>query len=310
MGHLLLAVKQKFNRLQAAFLCIHSTPSSRYWSDRGKSEAKCTCSSQVWRTGNPGHPLGMSCRNPNLVVTWLRISVFWRGSHMPERGKRESPEPPDWWSLSLYSFVTEDLPLPAWVWEFMRRDRLREVLGGRPVDAMNPNPDLGFIEDSHYRNYYKPANHPYWDKIGKGPYYLPPAVNISGQWPLTFEGQQYRLEDVELSHWVTISIDINRRDTVIRKDFESILDLLRNEHPQPSGVLPKPTNWFDNKILQVWDLRQFHVSWSRIANLSGLSAPTLDTREAAIQKARNSFTTATNYIDDAGWKELARYFDK
>jgi hypothetical protein len=93
---------------------------------------------------------------------------------MPTGRRRESPMPPDWWNMELYSFVTEDLPLEGWVWEFMRRDRLREVLGERPTDAMNPNnPDLEIIEDAYFLNYYKPWNHPYWQEIGKAPLFLP-----------------------------------------------------------------------------------------------------------------------------------------
>jgi hypothetical protein len=229
---------------------------------------------------------------------------------MCENSPREMANPPDWWNLSLYSFVTENFPLNAWVWEFMRRDSLREVLRDRPVDAMNPEPNLDIIEDAMYWNYYKPANHQFWEIIQKAPYFLPPAVNISGRWPIGFEGQQYRLEDIEISRWVGVTIDINRRDTVIKKDFESILEFLRSEYPEPSRVLRKPTNWYDNKILQVWDLRQFHVSWSKTAELVELWDPTHDTRETAIQKARNSMKTATDYIDDGGWKKLARYIDK
>jgi hypothetical protein len=233
---------------------------------------------------------------------------------MPNGRRHESPTPPDWWNPSLYSFVTVDFPLEGWVWEFMRRDRLREVLCGRPVDAMNPNPDLESIEDSRYWNYYKPANHPHWETIGKAPYFLPPAVNIPGQFPIGFQGQQYRLEDDALRQLRQVNIDINRRDSTIFRDFTKILSLLRNDFPEPPGypepppMRPKPDVWFDNRILQVWDLRQFNVVWPAIAELYGFSSPPYD-REYGKQKAINSYNTAYKYIDNRKYKELARYID-
>jgi hypothetical protein len=256
---------------------------------------------------------------------------------MPLGRRRESPELPTWWNPSLYSFVDENFPQEGWVWEFMRRDRLREVLGDRPVDAMNPNPDLESIENGDYWNYYKPYNHLFWQGLGKSPYFFAPATAIPGIWPKGFAGQQYRIEDDELRHWRQINIDISRRDRVILRDTKKLLEILRKEHPQPQRNLPKYTNWFDQHILEVWDLEQFNVSWWRIAQLVGLTDPDQDTsdpdqdtsdpdkdtsdpdqdtsdpaqykRLTAIQKARNSFTTAFNYINNGKWKELARYIE-
>jgi hypothetical protein len=227
---------------------------------------------------------------------------------MPTESVSVSPMPPDWWNLSLYSFLTEDLPLEGWVWEFMRRNRLQEVLRGRPTDAMNPNPDLEIIEDAFFLNYYKPWNHPYWREIGKAPHFLPKAVNLTDRWPTRFEGQQYRLEDDELRNFVKISIDINRRDRVIRRDFWDILSLLRNEYPEPSRILPRTPDWIDLHILQVWDLREFDVSWRTITELVGLSDPAQD-RAYAKQRARNAFNTACDYINNGKWVELARYIE-
>lgn len=226
---------------------------------------------------------------------------------MPNGRIRESPMPPDWWNMELYSFVTVDLPLPAWVWEFMRRDRLREVLAGRPVDAVNPNPDFGFIENADYWNYYKPANHPYWDDIGKGPYFLPPAVNISGQWPPTFEGQQYRLVDEGLHNYIKLNVDLNRRDKVIIRDLKRILRDLRDSDPEPSRTLPKNDTWFSQRILQVWDLREFNMSWSTIARLVWFENP--QDNSIAITNVRNAYNTARDYIDYGNWKKLARYIE-
>jgi hypothetical protein len=212
--------------------------------------------------------------------------------------------------MELYSFITADFPKERWVWEFMRRDRLREVLGGRPIDAMNPDPDLESIEDGHYWNYYKPANHPHWEAIGKAPYFLPPAVNIPGHWPIRFEGQQYRLEDDELRNYnkVNMNIDFNRRYDVIINDFKDTLSLLRNEFPKLPPIRPKPEVWFANRILQVWDLQQFNVSWRAIAELFGFSSPP-DNRNYGKQKVRNSFNTAVTYINNKKYKELARWIE-
>ena len=227
---------------------------------------------------------------------------------MPNGRRRESPMPPDWWNRELYSFVTVDFPLEGWVWEFMRRDRLREVLGDRPVDSMHPTPDLESIENGNYWNYYKPYNHPRWQRMGKAPYFVPPSANISGRSPIGFAGQQYNIEDDALRHLRQVSIDINRRDSVVLRDFTNILSLLRNEFPEPPPMRPKPENWFDNLILQVWDLYQFNVTWRAIADLFGFSSPPHDS-VYGIQKARNSYNTAHKYINDRKYKELARYID-
>jgi len=225
-----------------------------------------------------------------------------------DNSPRDRSTPPNWWNISLYTFITEDFTLEGWVWEFMRRDRLREVLGDRPVDAMNPNPDLEIIEDPFYWNYYKPANHIYWDTVEKAPYFLPPAVNIPERWPPGFSGQQYRLEDDELRNYIKINIDINRRDKVLLKDFKVILSLLRQDNPEPSHINPRTTNWIDQHILQVWDLRQFNIKWRRIAELVGFNVTGYD-NSSLIQRARNAITTARNYIDNRKWIRLARYIE-
>jgi hypothetical protein len=227
---------------------------------------------------------------------------------MPNGRRHESSTPPDWWNPSLYSFVTVDFPLEGWVWEFMRRDRLLEVLGDRPVDAMNPTPDLESIENGNYWTYYKPYNHALWQRMGKAPYFVPPAANISGRFPIGFTGQQYRIEDDALRHLIKISIDINRRDKVILRDFTNNLSLLRNEFPEPPPMRPKPEVWFANRIFQVWDLYQFNVTWPAIADLFGFSSSPHDS-VYGIQKARNSYNTAHKYINHRRYKELARYID-
>jgi hypothetical protein len=49
-------------------------------------------------------------------------------------------EPPDWWGSSLYDFLKDPkFPLMGWVWEFMRRYRLKKLFKVEPVEAMKPD---------------------------------------------------------------------------------------------------------------------------------------------------------------------------
>jgi len=212
---------------------------------------------------------------------------------------------PDWWSLSLYSFINEEFPLEGWVWEFMRRTRLREMLEDRPVDAMNPNPDLDSISPD-FLNYYRPWNHSIWNQ--KSPTFLPPAAILPGRWPRGFAGQQYRTADEDERRMITVKIDINRRNSSILRDFRMILEDLRRETREPERVSPRTVDWVPNNILGVWDLRQFNVSWLSTARAVDIGRPDEDTR-AAIQAARNSYNTARNYIEDGRWQDLARYIE-
>ena len=65
---------------------------------------------------------------------------------------RQPIRPPVWWNRDLYAFV-QGMPPEGWVWEFMRRARLLQILRNVPVDAMNPNPNIENLRGAHL-NYY------------------------------------------------------------------------------------------------------------------------------------------------------------
>jgi len=205
---------------------------------------------------------------------------------------------PQWWRLSLYSYITDDFSLEGWTWEFMRRARLQEVLTESPVDAMNPEPDLENILADHI-NYYKPWNHPKWAAIP--PIFIRPAVNLPGEFPRGFKGQQYKIGDEDNLKWAKVNIDLNRPDTTILRDFQKILSELRTIHPEPKRINPRKYDWVPNNILAAWDLRQFNVSWLSIAKTLGLGRPDED-KYALIQRARNAYTSANENIRDNKWQ--------
>lgn len=217
---------------------------------------------------------------------------------MPNGRRRESPEPPDWWSLSLYDFLS-DLPVQGWIWEFMRRARLKEVLKEAPVDAMNPKPELEGI-DPHFWNYYKS-----YDKLKKKQIvFFPPAVIIPGKWDKGFHGQQYTISDEDLRKMAEVRVDLNRPNSVIMRDFEAVLMEFRKSFSKPRRISPRIHEWAQNRTLQIWDLRQFNVTWERVADL------VLDENdEGGIDKVRNAYKVSIKYIDRGEWKYLARYVE-
>jgi hypothetical protein len=214
--------------------------------------------------------------------------------------------PPSWWSVDLYSFVNDDFPLNGWVWEFMRRARLQEVLGDRPVDAMNPKPDLDSIKPNYW-DLYKPWNHSKWSH--KSPIFLPPAVALPGEWPKGFAGQRHRIGDKDLKQFVEMTIDINRIDSVIIRDFKAILKDLRIENPAPQPIRPNTKAWASSHILEVWDLRQYQLYWVKIAESVGVELLEED-KEGAIQFVRNAFNIAHRHIEGGEWLNLARYTER
>ena len=190
----------------------------------------------------------------------------------------------------------------------MRRARLMQVLSGiRPVDAMNPNPNTEEL-DGGYLGYYRSSE---WHRErGTSPYYIPPAIHEMSKWPRTFHGQQYRVRDDPLDinpptlphPYVTLRLDLNRRGQVIKREFEVLLADLRSQHPEPERINPRLSAWADMQLLQVWDLRQFKVSWTSVAQqLRG-------TRDrSAMETVRNANKTAQSFIDNGRWVELALY---
>jgi hypothetical protein len=133
-------------------------------------------------------------------------------------------------------------------------------------------------------------------------------VTLPGRWPRGFAGQRYRIEDYDLKHFTKVTIDINRRDSVIIRDFKLVLEELRREVSAPAKVMPRIRDWLANHILAVWDLRQYNVSWFDIATVLGLGRPG-ESRAGAVQTARNSHETAKLYIEEGKWQSLARYIE-
>lgn len=233
---------------------------------------------------------------------------------------RKPIQPPPWWEFGLYFFLS-NISLKGWIWEFFRRAMLQQELS-RPVDAMNSSPDLADL-DPHYRNCYKHWTHKYWfDKNGnrrETPIFVPPAVFLDKGWPMGFKGQQYRIDDHN-PHFVNIKIDMNRRDTDLRRDFKLLLRKLRKNRPKTKKrITPKPANWKSNYILEVWDLRQFKVSWNMITDLIADNESQIydrkaqnniddkDIKIAYNESTQNAYRTAKSYIDAGNWKELMYY---
>ncbi|MEW5735016.1 MAG: hypothetical protein AB1921_09190 [Thermodesulfobacteriota bacterium] len=229
---------------------------------------------------------------------------------MCEPGTSEIEGAPSWWSARLYSFISAGLPPAAWAWEFMRRARLQELFrGARPVDAMNPSPALERIDSSLDWNLYLPWNHERWET--RKPVFLPPAVVVTGRggWPLNFHGQQYRIhENEERRNLMEIKIDLNRRNSAIFRDLKRVLELLREDFPEPTDVRPRYRDWAAQRILQVWDLRQFSVSWQNIGRGLDFCGENED-KSVYIQNARNAYNTAKAYIDDGKWLDFALYIE-
>jgi hypothetical protein len=220
---------------------------------------------------------------------------------MPRGRRSVENNPPSWWELSLYDFL-DDLPVQGWIWEFMRRARLKEILGDTPVDAMNTHPELEEL-DPDLCDYYD--SYPTIIRQGRHPVFFPPSVRIPGKRPKGFHHQQFSISDEGLNHIVIpdIRIDLNRPDSVILRDFENILLELRESFPRPRRISPRSREWARSHTLQVWDLRQFSLTWQNIANIVELEY------EAIVEKVRNAYKISHKYIDRGEWKYLARYVE-
>jgi hypothetical protein len=232
---------------------------------------------------------------------------------MQRQPRVKKPSPPEWWSPTLYDYL-KDLPLDGWVWEFMRRARLKMLRPRRHVDAMKPG---GEKKLSRWSDYYIPGlkipkegkflfapSAVYWKGITHGGWYRPSPHNVDD-----FEvedetsGRDPRLED----QWVDIRINLKRRDAVILQDFKSALSRARKTFREPRRVNPRDDDWIQNQILEVWDLREFKVPWKQIVDLPGMfenkarDHPEYD----VIQSARNAYSTARRLIEERGWQRLA-----
>lgn len=236
------------------------------------------------------------------------------------------PSLPEWWNTDLYKYLKdEDFPLAGWVWEFMRRDRLK-MLTEQPVEAMNPAlPD----EDTpkHLAFYYRP-----WHRLPR-PWRSPgrifsirPAIHwdgitLSPFFRHTYFGPAYlELEDGSVvwdpfppAQWERIEVDLNRSNAIILRDLESALKEARKRYPNPTRVNPREEEWHENQILEVWDLcefPEFNRSWSQIVRLPGImfeskKAEHYDRKTNITQSAKNAYRSAERLIQGKEWKFLA-----
>jgi len=226
---------------------------------------------------------------------------------------RKKPEPPEWWNKGLYDFL-EDLPLEGWVWEFMRRARLKTILGAKPVDAMNPKPKHSNLHDEMSDYLYMP-----WPKVisefrwwGKKPLYFAPAVWLRKRWPAGFHGQPVQLPPMSMqAKPINIVVDVNRRDSVIKREFDVLLEKIRIKVPEPKEIKPRVGNWSSGEPLITWDLRQYSVTFKAIAGYLGFRAPdgAIIGHDYEAKQARNYYREASQYIDEGMWEDLARYIE-
>ncbi|MGO9120937.1 MAG: DUF6387 family protein [Desulfomonilaceae bacterium] len=213
------------------------------------------------------------------------------------------PNPPDWWKPSRYGFL-KDLPLEGWVWEFMRRAKLKEMLKPKPVDAMNPRPNLR--RGSSALIYYRRGRTalPVWQRfydIPESAFTVKEAELRKAVLSAEFGSFPSEKDETFKHDYVHITIDLNRRDTVIKRDFAKLLKKLREEHTKkPPRTAFNRNDWVLNHVLEVWDLRQWGLSYPKIRQLLNIGD---DFSHSPI----NALDTAKKYIDNGGWKNLALY---
>lgn len=224
---------------------------------------------------------------------------------------RPKTERPSWLNFDCYSFVST-MPLEGWVWEFMRRANLKTVLQGGPVDAMNPNPELDFSKDDMIDLWYTPWNqaikkNAHWKK-DIIPYYHVPAIRFPNNWPPGFKGHPIQIS-TPFGKWVKVEIviDLNRRDTVIKNDFPSILKEIRNQNKIPQPKIPKLhiDNW--KEPLMVWDLYQYNIPAKDIIKFIRKEPSKAADEQWIYSQVNNYYDQAFRYIEDGKWRELARF---
>jgi len=222
---------------------------------------------------------------------------------------RQPRQPPTWWGLGLYKDIIESSSREVWAWEFMRRAKLLEVMEERPVDAMNPEPNIDNLNPD-FISYYKQWDDNIWfNKNGEriGPLLrLPSVFRPDKFWSDIHKGQQYRVEDYVIRQFVDIRIDISRRKETITHEFEELLSELRREFSvsEPDEKRFTISAWQKNYLLQIWDLNQFDLTFEEIATRINRD---LDL-EPVITANRVSETNerAVDLINNHVWFELIR----
>ncbi len=226
---------------------------------------------------------------------------------MPKRAEDPQKLIPPWWKVELYDYM-ETMPLLGWIWEFARRQRLLE-LGGKPVEAMKPAGVFG------YHKVPAATLNTTWESVKlvkERPVFIPLAVeadelpdrrpdpprfSFQELWVDAYEGTDHRWHsENRTERYTTLKVDLSRRDTAIKADFDVVLQKLRVEiQHQPKRISPRLGQWRLNRLIAAWDLSQWHVSYKGIEELLNLNEDC----------AKNALREARGYIDRKGWQTLA-----
>jgi hypothetical protein len=241
---------------------------------------------------------------------------------MARQSPADKPSPPEWWKPSLYRYL-EKLTLAGWVWEFMRRDRLKMLRPEQPVDVMNPDNESDDTIPWHLRFYYRSSLR--WP-LPRPILTVPSAVRWKGVTPPAWQRftyhnlTDYELEDEAIRQdplppgkWVQIEIDINRADPVILRDLDIALKEARKTYGKAPRANPRKDVWIEKHILEVWDLRELGVPVSKIIDETGMFGEEFknkDERALAKQAAYNAYNRAKKRIEGKGWQLLALHADE
>ena len=192
----------------------------------------------------------------------------------------------------------------------MRRARLKDHLGIRAVEAMNPE-GASADHDSDYIRLYKTWS---WFQQEDKPLslFLPPPFYLPGEeWSGGFTGQQYQIgndptaNEIERtlgSHWVTVRMDANRSNKAIIDALPAFLRRFRTLHHESKRSNPRPDIWREKHFLEAWDLRELKVTWSEIMGLF----PSRSGAEWDLSTLRNAYNRAKHLINEGGWVLVAR----
>jgi hypothetical protein len=224
---------------------------------------------------------------------------------------KKKPPLPRWWKPELYNYL-ETMTLHGWVWEFMRRSKLKRMLKGKSVEAMKPAGGFRSGGTKKRREEIQLLSLT-WPLASMIPEFknkllwLPPAITRETGGSATSSELQSREQsyienaiDSSESKLFDFRIDLNRRNTVLYREFRKIVSGLRKQHPEPGRRGPRPEVWRDNKFLQVWDLYQYQIEWKEIMEKLGFNTK---------QSARNQRYRAAKQIEGNGWYGLALYVE-
>jgi hypothetical protein len=223
------------------------------------------------------------------------------GTDLPKRAEDPEKLIPTWWKVELYDYM-ENMPLLGWIWEFARRHRLLQ-LGGKPVEAMKPStaPGRHKVTSATFNETWPVIQHgkmkPVFIQSSVWAKELSTKIRLAELRVDGYEGTDFQMHWEDLAGRDTVlKVDLSRRDTVIRRDFEVVLARLRKEiRREPRRVNPRRGQWRLNRVIEAWDLRQWDVSYKGIEELLHLHQNSVN----------NALREARDKIDDMGWKKLA-----